>query len=397
MAPLTVQRPVWPAAPTPATAPDPTRPAAGIATAPVTTANGYAVTTGILPGRNPRARATHQEFRWHRNASVRNPCPGTDGISGTAESINPLLAWPPVSFPTRLETALAEGRFAVTSEMGPPKSADPAIIAAKARLLGPVTDAVNITDNQTAQSRMCPLACGRIALDNGAEPVMQMTVRDRNRMALTSDILGASALGIHNTLSMSGDPIHIGNHPDATVVNDIDTMGLLRLQSSLAAGHFMNATDEELAGEPPHLVIGATAHPAADDPDVEISKIRAKMEAGAAFFQTQLVYEPERVAAFMARLEAADLPAMPKLLIGVGPFKHLRMAEHMRDNVWGVTVPDALITRMRDATDDGEVGMSICVEVIQALREIPGVAGIHVMAIAWEDAVPEILSRAGLA
>lgn len=301
-----------------------------------------------------------------------------------------------MSAPTRLETALAEGRFAVTSEMGPPKSADPSVIAEKARLLGPVTDAVNITDNQTAQSRMCPLASGRIALDNGAEPVMQMTVRDRNRMALTSDILGASALGIHNTLCMSGDPIHIGNHPDAAVVNDVDTMGLLRLQASLRSGRFMNEAEEALAGEPPHLVIGATAHPAADDPDVEISKIRAKMEAGADFFQTQLVYEPERVAAFMSRLEAADLPALPNLLIGVGPFKHLRMAEHMRDKVWGVTVPDHLITRMEQATDEGETGMEICVEVIQALREIPGVAGVHVMAIAWEDSVPEILARAGI-
>jgi len=297
---------------------------------------------------------------------------------------------------TRLESALHEGRFAITSEIGPPKSADPSVIAEKARLLGPVTDAVNITDNQTAQSRMCPLACGRIALDNGAEPVMQMTVRDRNRMALTSDILGASALGIHNTLSMSGDPIHIGNHPDAAVVNDLDTMALLRLQSSLRNGRFMNEGDEKLIGQPPHLVIGATAHPAADDPDVEISKIRAKMEAGADFFQTQLVYEPERVAAFMSRLEAADLPALPRLLIGVGPFKHLRMAEHMRDKVWGVTVPDHLIARMQQADDEGETGMDICVEVIQALQEIPGVAGIHVMAVAWESSVPEILARAGL-
>jgi len=298
--------------------------------------------------------------------------------------------------PTRLESALHEGRFAITSEIGPPKSADPSVIAEKARLLGPVTDAVNITDNQTAQSRMCPLACGRIALDNGAEPVMQMTVRDRNRMALTSDILGASALGIHNTLSMSGDPIHIGNHPDAAVVNDLDTMALLRLQSSLRNGRFMNEGDEKLIGQPPHLVIGATAHPAADDPDVEISKIRAKMEAGADFFQTQLVYEPERVAAFMSRLEAADLPALPRLLIGVGPFKHLRMAEHMRDKVWGVTVPDHLIARMQQADDEGETGMDICVEVIEALQEIPGVAGIHVMAVAWESSVPEILARAGL-
>lgn len=301
-----------------------------------------------------------------------------------------------MSAPTRLEIALSEGRFAVTSELGPPKNADPTVVAQKARLLGPVTDAVNVTDNQTAQSRMSPLAAARIALENGAQPVMQMTVRDRNRMALTSDILGASALGIHNTLSMSGDPIHIGNHPDAAVVGDLDTMALLRLQATLRGGHFMNDAHEEMKGEAPHLVIGATAHPAADDPDVEISKIRAKMEAGADFFQTQLVYEPERVVAFMSRLEAADLPAWPKLLIGVGPFKHVRMAHHIRDKVWGVTVPDHLIDRMEQASDEGEEGMSICVEIIQALRDIPGVAGCHVMAVAWEESVPEILSRAGL-
>jgi len=312
------------------------------------------------------------------------------------DSAFPLLTWRLVSAPTRLENALAEGRFAITSELGPPKSADPSVIAEKARILGPVTDGVNITDNQAAQSRMCPLAAGRIALDNGAEPVMQMTVRDRNRMALTSDILGASALGIHNTLCMSGDPIHIGNHPDSGVVNDLDTMSLLRLQASLRGGHFMNEANEEMPGEAPHLVIGATAHPAADDPDVEISKLKAKMEAGADFFQTQLVYEPERVAAFMSRLEAADLPSWPKLLIGVGPFKHVRMAHHMRDKVWGVTVPDHLIDRMESTDDEGATGMDICVEVIQALQEIPGVAGIHVMAIAWEESVPEILSRAGL-
>lgn len=297
---------------------------------------------------------------------------------------------------TRLETALAEGRFAVTSELGPPKNASPASIIEKAELLGPVCDAVNITDNQTAQSRMAPIAAGRIALDAGAQPVMQLTVRDRNRMALTSDLLGASALGIHNTLAMSGDPIHIGNHPDATVVNDIDTLGLLNLQKSLRGGHFANEDAEELKGEPPHLHIGATAHPMADDSEVEISKIKAKMEAGADFFQTQLCYMPERLGPFLERLEASNLPEWPKLIIGVGPFKHLRMAEHMRDKVWGVEVPDALIQRMAGADDEGEEGKRICIEVIEQLKETEGVAGCHIMAVAWEQSVPEIVERAGL-
>lgn len=298
---------------------------------------------------------------------------------------------------TRLERALADGRFAVTAELGPPKHADPEAVIRKAVLLGPVCDAVNITDNQTAQSRMSPLAAGRIALEAGAEPVMQITVRDRNRMAITSDLLGASALGIHNTLSMSGDPIHIGNHPDAAVVNDIDTMQLLRLQGALRSGHFANDANEELPGPAPHLHIGATANPFAPDPDIEIQKIRAKMEAGADFFQTQITYMPDALDAFLERLRGADLPSWPQLIIGVGPFKHLRMALHMRDKVWGVEVPDELIRRMERAPDEGEEGKRICVEVIERLRETDGVAGCHVMAVAWEESVPEILERAGLA
>jgi 5,10-methylenetetrahydrofolate reductase len=298
--------------------------------------------------------------------------------------------------PTRLERALTDGRFAVTAELGPPKHADPMAVIEKALLLGPVCDAVNITDNQTAQSRMSPIAAGRIALEAGAEPVMQITVRDRNRMAITSDLLGASALGIHNTLAMSGDPIHIGNHPDAAVVNDIDTMALLRLQGSLRSGHFGNAESEELKGEAPYLHIGATANPFAPDADVEIQKIRAKLEAGADFFQTQITYMPDALDEFLERLRAADLPSWPKLIIGVGPFKHLRMAIHMRDKVWGVEVPDELIRRMERADDEGEEGKRICVEVIERLRETEGVAGCHVMAVAWEESVPEILERAGI-
>lgn len=269
-------------------------------------------------------------------------------------------------------------------------------VVEKALLLGPVCDAVNITDNQTAQSRMAPLAAGRIALEAGAEPVMQITVRDRNRMAITSDLLGASALGIHNTLSMSGDPIHIGNHPEAAVVNDIDTMALLRLQGSLREGRFANADGEEMKGAPPHLYIGATANPFAPDADVEIQKIKAKMEAGADFFQTQITYMPDALDRFLERLRASSLPSWPRLIIGVGPFKHLKMAIHMRDKVWGVEVPEALIQRMEQAADEGEEGKRICVEVIERLRETDGVAGCHVMAVAWEESVPEILERAGL-
>jgi methylenetetrahydrofolate reductase (NADPH) len=298
--------------------------------------------------------------------------------------------------PTRLERALQDGRFAVTGELGPPKHAGAEAVAEKARLLGAVCDGVNITDNQTAQARMCPLAAGRIALDNGAEPVLQITVRDRNRLAITSDLLGASALGIHNTLAMTGDPITAGNHPEAAAVNDLDTHGLIRLQQCLRSGRFMNEAREELAGEPPHLVIGATANPMAADPDAEISKIRARLELGVDFFQTQLCYRPDVLESFLDRLRASDLPRWPRLIVGVGPFKHLRMALHMRDRVWGVEVPDELIRRMERAADEGEEGRRICVEIIERLRAMDGVAGCHVMAVAWEESIPEILERAGL-
>lgn len=297
---------------------------------------------------------------------------------------------------TRLARALETGTFAVTSELGPPKHSGIDEFAETARLLGPYVDAANVTDNQTAQSRMCPLAAGRIALEQGAEPVMQITVRDRNRLAITSDLLGASALGLHNTLAMSGDPIHVGNHPEAAAVNDIDTLALLRLQNALRAGHFANADAEPLTGTAPGLVIGATANPMAADTDVEISKLRAKLEAGADFFQTQLCFDPGRVAAFLDRLQGSNLPSWPRMLIGVGPFKHLRMAIHMRDKVWGVDVPDHLVRRMEAATDQADEGMRICVEIIQQLRELEGIAGCHVMAVAWERSVPEILVRAGL-
>jgi len=338
-----------------------------------------------------RAERSYRPLGAHLGAALGAP-PLDAPVPGRAANL------PPVDAPgiTRLARVLLRGEFAVTSELGPPKHSGTDEFAETARLLSPWVDAANVTDNQTAQSRMAPLAAGRIALDNGVEPVMQITVRDRNRLALTSDLLGASALGLHNTLAMTGDPIHIGNHPTAQPVNDIDTLGLLRLQDALRSGHFANEDQEPLRGTPPALFLGATANPLAADPDVEISKLRAKMEAGADFFQTQLCFQPERLATFLDRLQAADLPAWPRLLIGVGPFKHLRMALHMRDNVWGVEVPDGLVARMESADDEGETGKQICVEVIQQLRELDGVAGCHVIAVAWERAVPEILVRAGV-
>ncbi len=298
--------------------------------------------------------------------------------------------------PTRLAEALRTGRFVITAELAPPKHADAEHVAERASALGAVCDAVNLTDNQTAQTRMASLAAGRIALDAGAEPIVQLTVRDRNRLALTSDVLGASALGLHNTLAMGGDPVRLGNHPEASEVRDLDTLGLLRLQASLRSGRFANEAKERLAGPAPHLFIGATAHPLARDPTLEIQKVAAKIEAGADFFQTQLAYDLDRLDAFLDRLGAADLPRWPHLLVGVGPLKSVRMARHMDEKVWGVDIPEQTMARMEGAADAQKEGMAIAQELLERLAETPGVAGAHVMAVAQERVVPELVEMAGL-
>ncbi|MHB1054253.1 MAG: methylenetetrahydrofolate reductase [Thermoleophilia bacterium] len=293
-----------------------------------------------------------------------------------------------------LEQVLADGKFAVTAELGPPKGADPQVIIDKAGLLTGHADAVNITDNQTAIARMSSMAAAKLALEQGLEPIMQMTCRDRNRLGMQADILGAAALGIKNLLCLTGDHQSFGNHPEAMGVFDLDSITLIRMVRQMRdEGIFQSG--EELSS-PPRLLIGAAANPYADPFPFRALRLAKKVEAGIDFVQTQIIYNVDKFEEFMAQCRELGVTERCKILAGVAPLKSAGMARYMKNRVAGMDVPDAVVERMGAAEDAQSEGIDVCVEIINRVREIEGVAGVHVMAVEWEAAVPEILSRAGL-
>lgn len=297
---------------------------------------------------------------------------------------------------SRLKKVLNKGHFAVTAECGPPKGADPEAIRRKGKILKGAVDSVNVTDNQTGVVRLCSLAACTILREEGLDPVLQMVTRDRNRIALQSDILGASALGIRNILCLSGDHQSFGNQPDAKGVFDIDSVQLV------AAVRQMRDTAKILGGDElslaPDLFIGAVENPFAEPFAFRAIRLAKKVAAGAEFIQTQCIYNLERFKEFMTQVRDRGLEKRTFILGGVTPFKSARMAEYMAKNVAGIDIPEELIRRLRGVApaEQKKEGLKICVETIQALREMSGVHGIHIMAIEWEDAVPEIVSAAGL-
>ena len=303
---------------------------------------------------------------------------------------------------SRLEKILARGEFAVTSELGPPKSADVEVIRKKAAHLAGKVDAVNITDNQTAIVRMASMAAARLALDCGLEPVYQITCRDRNRLAIQSDVLGAYALGIRNVLCLSGDHQKFGNHPTAKNVYDLDSIQMIEMIHAMREeGVF--ACGEEIRNSkkaepcPPRMFIGAAANPFGDPFEFRVIRLAKKINAGADFIQTQCIYDMDRFGRWLAEARERGLTERVKILAGVTPLKSFGMARYMRDQVAGITVPDAIVDRMKAAGENAvEEGIGICVEQIAQLREMKGLAGIHLMAIEWEAKVPEIMERAGL-
>ncbi len=308
---------------------------------------------------------------------------------------------------SRLERVLRAGHFAVTAELGPPKNADPEVIRTKARLLKGWADAVNITDNQTAIVRMSSIAAGKLAFDEGLEPIIQMTCRDRNRLAMQADMLGAFALGMRNLLCLTGDHHSFGNHPQAKNVHDLDSTQLIQMVVGLRdKGVFQ--CGEEIKGVTPRFFVGAAENPFADPAEWRPLRLGKKARAGADFVQTQLVYNVPRFRQFMARVCELGVDKQVYLLAGVGPLKSVAAAKYMRDKVPGLDVPEEIVERMEAAVKGIEdkkakseaakrTGIDICVELIQQLREVPGVAGVHIMAIEWEEAVSEIVTRAGLA
>lgn len=295
---------------------------------------------------------------------------------------------------TNLEKVLESGAFAVTAEIGPPKGTAARVVQRKGEVLKPCIDAVNVTDNQTAIVRMCSLASCVILKQLGLDPVMQIVCRDRNRIAVQSDILGAVALGIGNILCLTGDHQKLGNQPDAKGVFDLDSVQLIQTVKKLRDEKKL-LCGEEVSGEVP-VFIGAAENPYADPFEYRVVRLMKKIKAGADFVQTQAIYDVTKFAKWMELIRDKGLDQQVHILAGVIPMRSVGMARYMRDYVAGVYVPDEMVTRMEDASDAKNEGVKICLEIIEQLKEISGVHGIHIMAVGWEDIVPVIVERAGL-
>jgi methylenetetrahydrofolate reductase (NADPH) len=259
-----------------------------------------------------------------------------------------------------------------------------------------MVDAVNVTDNQTSVVRMSSFSSCIILKEMGFDPILQMVCRDRNRIAIQSDILGAAALGINNILCLSGDHQKFGDHPKAKNVFDMDSIQLINTVKTMRDdGKFLGG--EEVKGKP-MLLIGAAENPFADPFEIRAARLGKKVKAGCEFIQTQCIYNLERFAKWMEMVRERGLHERCAILAGVTPFKSVGMARYMKNQVPGMDVPDGMIERMKGVAKEkqSEEGIKICVETIQKLREIPGVRGIHIMAIEWEEKVSEIVKAAGL-
>ncbi len=296
---------------------------------------------------------------------------------------------------SRLEKVLTAGKFAVTAELGPPQNANPEAVKKKAQhCLGNVEGA-NITDNQTAIVRMSSIAAAAIAISCGVEPVVQMVCRDRNRIAMQSDILGAAALGVKNLLCLSGDHQKFGNHPQAANVFDIDSVQLIAMVKK------MRDDKQFISGDPikehePRLFIGAVENPFADPFEFRVARLAKKINAGADFIQTQCVFDLDKFSRWMELVVKEGLHKKVYILAGLTPVRSHRALKYMKSEVAGMSIPDELITRMESAEDAKEEGIKICLEMIEKIKNIEGVSGIHLMPIGWESITPVILERAGL-
>jgi methylenetetrahydrofolate reductase (NADPH) len=297
---------------------------------------------------------------------------------------------------SHLQQILSRKQFAVTAEVGPPRGANAEALRQKAAKLKGYVDAVNVTDNQTAIVRMSSIASCTHLMQMGLEPVMQMVTRDRNRIALQSDILGAYSLGIRNMLCLTGDHQTFGSQPGALNVFDIDSMHLINTVKN------MRDTGKDMSGfelnEAPKMFIGAAENPFADPFEYRVIRLAKKAAAGADFIQTQCIYDMKRFKDWIDQAADRGLTEKVHILAGITPLKSARMAKYMATRVSGITIPDSIIKRMESAAKEqaASEGIRICLETIQELRELKGVHGIHIMAIEWEEKVPEIVQTAGL-
>jgi methylenetetrahydrofolate reductase (NADH) len=297
---------------------------------------------------------------------------------------------------SNLEKILKAGHFAFTGELGPPRGTNAAEVKEKASHLKGVVDSVNITDNQTAVVRMSSWAASLLVLQEGLEPNFQMVCRDRNRLAMQADILGAYAHGVRNMLCLSGDHQKFGDHPQAKGVFDIDSMQLIGMVKQMRdEAKFLSGGDID---EPPKIFIGAAANPFAEPFEWRVYRLAKKIDAGVDFIQTQCIYNMDRFKEWIKQANDMGLTEKVAILAGVTPMKSVGMARYMKNNVPGMDVPDELIKRLQGAGKGkvAEEGIKIACEQIEEFKEMKGVAGVHLMAIEWEHKVPEIAERAGV-
>jgi len=300
-----------------------------------------------------------------------------------------------VTYRSTFEKSLSEERFVVTAEIGPPKSADPLKIRDKAILLEGCADAFNVTDNQTAVVRLSSLAGSLILLQMDMEPIMQMTCRDRNRIGLQSDVLGAAALGVRNILCLTGDHQSVGNHPGAKGVFDIDSIQLLQIIKNMRDEGIFQSGDL-LRGTRPCVFLGAAANPYADPSEIQVDRLRKKIDAGAEFIQTQSVYNVEKFLVWIDDVRSQGLDKQVHILAGITPLKSVKMAERMKYHVPGTDVPDAVYERIKNASDPAKEGYQIALQTIRELKDIKGIHGIHITALFWEEIIPALVTESGL-
>ena len=295
---------------------------------------------------------------------------------------------------SELQARLRSGQFVITAEITPPVSTDPAEFLRRAMPLKGLATAVNVTDGAGAKVHLSSLATAHFLVQSGIEPIFQMTCRDRNRLALQGDLLGALALGIHNVLVLGGDDPKAGDQPDAKPVYDLNSRDLLTMFHRMRSENTL-PTGTKIDGPPMRLVLGAAETPVDPQPGWEPKGLQAKVAAGADFVQTQFCMDVEVVSRYMARVREAGL-AVP-ILIGVAPIPSARSARWMRDKLFGTIIPEAHIQRLECASDPKAEGRKICIEVLRALSEIPGVAGAHVMAPMNFAEIPVVITESGVA
>ncbi|RLF37380.1 MAG: methylenetetrahydrofolate reductase [Thermoplasmata archaeon] len=297
-----------------------------------------------------------------------------------------------MKYKSNLERVLVENNFAVTAEVGPPKGADADKVRVKGEILKGYADAFNVTDNQTAVVRLSSLAGSVILLNMGLEPIMQVACRDRNRIAIQSDVLGAASLGIRNILFITGDHQSFGNHPGAKGVYDLDSIQLIKVVKDMRDNGVFQSGDKIVAGKP-DVFIGGVANPFAEPYEFRVDRLEMKINAGVDFIQTQSVFNLERFNIWMDEVRGRGLDKRVHILAGVTPLKSLKMTERMKFHVPGVDVPDDVYFRMKKAEDPQIEGFKIALELIDEIKKIKGVHGVHITALFWEEVIPRLVKE----